>query len=73
MTYKQALQTAGRVGASKAEGKILLALVCRSLACIHAINPALVYDGAVKQGIDSKALVKLADEDPVALGDLMFV
>lgn len=73
MTYKQALQAATKVGASRAEGQTLLALLCRTFACIHAINPALVYEGAIKKGIDAKALTKLADSDPVALGDLMFV
>jgi len=73
MTYEQALQAATKIGASKAEGKVLLAMLCQSLACVHAINPALVYQGAVKMGIDSKALAKLANDDPVAMGDLMFV
>jgi hypothetical protein len=73
MTYQQALQRAAKIGASKAEGEPLLAMLCRSLAAVHAINPALVYEGAVKQGIDGKALMKLAVTDPVALGDLMFV
>jgi hypothetical protein len=73
MTYQQALKTAEQVGASKVEGKALLAMLCRSLACIHAINPALVFQGAIKQGLDARALVKLADTDAVALGDLMFV
>jgi hypothetical protein len=73
MTYKQALKQAEKVGTTLAEGKAHLAQICRMLASIHAINPALVYEGAVKHGIDAKALVKLADADPVALGDLMFV
>jgi hypothetical protein len=73
MTYKHALKQAEKVGASKAEGKALLAMLCQTLASIHAINPALVYEGAVKQGLDAKALMKLADADAVALGDLMFV
>ena len=73
MTYKQALQKAEKIGASKAEGEPLLAMICCSFAAVHAINPALVYEGAIKQGIDSKTLMKLADADPVALGDLMFV
>jgi hypothetical protein len=73
MTYEQALQAAKKIGASKAEGQILLAMLCQSLACVHAINPALVYQGAVKQGLDSKALAKLANDDPVAMADLMFV
>lgn len=73
MTYRDALQRAEKIGASRAEGKPLLALLCRSLAAVHAINPALVYEGSVKRGIDSKTLMKLAATDPVALGDLMFV
>ena len=72
MTYKTALQKAEKVGASKAEGEPLLAMLCCSLAAVHAIAPALVYEGAVKRGLDAKALMKLADADPVALGDLMF-
>lgn len=73
MTYEQALQAGKKIGASKARGEVLLAMLCRTFACIHAINPALVYEGATKKGIDAKALTKLADSDPVALGDLMFV
>lgn len=73
MTYQQALQRAEKAGASNAQGKALLAMICCSLASVHAINAALVYEGAVKQGIDAKALMKLANADPVALGDLMFV
>ena len=73
MTYKEALARAEKIGASKAQGKPLLAMLCRTLAAVHAINPALVYEGAVKQGIDSVALMKLVHVDPVALGDLMFV
>lgn len=73
MTYKAALERADKIGASKAQGKPLLAMLCRSLAAIHAINPALAFEGAVKQGIDGKTLMKLAATDPVALGDLMFV
>jgi hypothetical protein len=73
MTYQQALKKAEKVGASKAEGQPLLAMYCQTLALVHAINPKLVYEGAVKQGIDGKALVKLAHTDLVAFGDLMFV
>src|SRR5207244_13539667 len=64
------LKNAEKIGASKAEGKPFLAMICQTLASIHAINPALAYEGAVKVGIDAKALMKLADADPVALGDL---
>jgi hypothetical protein len=73
MNYQQALKTAQKTRAANAQGEVLLAMLCQSLACIHAIKPALVFQGAIKQGIDAKALMKLADADPVALGDLMFV
>jgi hypothetical protein len=73
MTYKQALKSAQRIGASKAEGEVLLAMLCETLASIHAINPALVFQGSVKQGLDSKSLAKLAHDNPVALGELMFI
>lgn len=73
MSYEEALRRAERVGVSKAEKLEFLALVCKSLASIHAINPAMVFAGAQKLGLDAKQVVKLAEADPVALGDLMFV
>jgi hypothetical protein len=47
-------------------------MLCQSLALVHAVNPALVYEGALKRGLDYKALMKLAPA-PVALGDPRFV
>jgi len=73
MSYEEALRRAERVGVSKAEKLEFLALVCKSLASIHAINPAMVFAGAQKLNLDAKQVVKLAEADPVALGDLMFV
>jgi len=48
-------------------------MLCKSLASVHAISPALVYQGAMKQGLTAKQVAKLAVDDPVGLGDLMFV
>ena len=73
MSYEEALRRAERVGVSKAEKLEFLALVCKSLASIHAINPAMVFAGAQKLNLDAKQVVKLAEADPVALGNLMFV
>jgi hypothetical protein len=73
LTNKEALQRAEKTGVTKAEGKSLLAMLCRNLAAVHAINPALAFEGAVKQGMDCKTLMRIAATDPVALGDLMFV
>jgi len=73
MSYDQALNHGAKVGASKAEGDSMLALLCQSLAAVHAINPRLVFEGAKKQGLTYKEVAKLGADDPVALGDLMFV
>jgi hypothetical protein len=51
----------------------LLALVCSTLAAVHAINPRLVYEGAKKKNLTYRAVYKLAADNLVALGDLMFV
>jgi len=72
MTYEQALKSGERAGASKVSTEEPLALLCMSLASIHAINPALVFEGAKKQRLTANQVVKLAVDDPVALGDLMF-
>src|SRR5205809_1693329 len=73
MSYDQALKHGAKVEASKAEGDCLLAMLCKTLAVVHAINPRLVYEGAKKQGLAYKDVAKLGANDPVALGDLMFL
>jgi len=72
VTYKQALKRGERAGTSNAGNEEFLALVCKSLAAVHAINPALVYAGARKKGLSAKDVARLAADDPVGLGDLMF-
>ena len=69
MSYDEALKAAKKVGASKAENEPLLAITIASLALVHAINPRLAFDGAVKQRLTASQVCKL---DPVTLGDLMF-
>jgi hypothetical protein len=73
LTYEQALKRGERAGASNASEEEFLALICKSLASLHAISPALVYEGAKKRRLTAKQVAKLAQDDPVALGDLMFV
>jgi hypothetical protein len=73
MTYEEALKRGERAGASKAGDHEFLALICKSLASVHAISPALVYEGAKKRKLSAKQVAKLAVDDPVGLGDLMFV
>lgn len=69
MTYAEALKAANKVGPSKAEGLLLLALTIKALALTHAISPRLVYEGAVRKGQSAAEVRKL---DPVSLGNLMF-
>jgi hypothetical protein len=73
VTYEQALKRGERSGANRAGEQEFLALVCKSLASLHAISPALVYEGAKKRRLTAKQVAKLAEDDPVALRDLMFV
>jgi hypothetical protein len=73
VTYEQALKRGEQAGARKANEEEFLALICKSLASLHAISPALVYEGAKKRRLTAKQVAKLAEDDPVALGDLMFV
>ncbi len=73
MQYDQALKHSAKVGASRAVGDSMFALTCATLAAVHAINPGLVYDGAKKRGLTYKDVYALAADDPVALGDLMFI
>jgi hypothetical protein len=70
MTYHEALQRVSKVGTSNTDGDALLAITCEVLAHVHAINPALTYEGAKKRGLTATQVQEL---DPVSLGDLMFV
>ena len=69
MSYDEALKAAKKVGASKAENDPLLAITIKTLALVHAIDPKLAFDGAVKLRLTAAKVRKL---DGVALGDLMF-
>lgn len=71
LSYEDALKTAKKVGASKAEGLPLLAQTIWTLSQVHrGINPKMVYDGALKKGLSAAEVRKLG---PFDLGDLMFV
>lgn len=69
MTYEDALKASKKIGASKAEGLPLLAMTVATLALVHAINPRLVYAGAIKRRLTAAHVRKLSG---LALGDLMF-
>lgn len=69
MTYEEALLSLRRTGIAHARGLPHLAMTVQTLASIHAIVPALVYEGARKRGLSSKELLSLP---PHELADLMF-
>ena len=69
MTYEAAIQASKKIGASKVEGLPLLAMTVATLALVHAINPRLAYEGAVKQRLVAVQVRRL---DGVSLGNLMF-
>jgi hypothetical protein len=69
MNYEEALKKSKKIGAAKSEGLPLLALTVATLALVHAIDPRLVYAGAVRQRLTAAQVRKL---DGVSLGNLMF-
>lgn len=73
MTYPQALKQARKVGAAHAEGDALLAQTVYAVSSLHAVNPEMIYDGAVKLGKTPKQVAELAAHDCIAFGNLMFV
>ena len=73
MSYNQALMRGKQSGAGRAGDEEFLAMLCESLASLHAINPAMVFEGAQKRGLTANEVATLAEHNPAALGDLMFV
>lgn len=70
MKYEVALDRARAVGAARANGLPLLAQTCSVLSLAHAVNPAMLYDGARKMGLSADKLVKLVAEN---VGEFAFV
>lgn len=72
-TYEKALEKSSRVGASKCQGPALIAMTCETLGRAHpGLSPKLLYDGAIKSRLTSAQLLKMSEENPASLGDLMF-
>lgn len=70
MNYKEATQEWQRVSVSHAKGEALIAMTCLTLSQAHpGINPEKLYDGAIKEKVSYKRLVKMTGME---LSDLMF-
>lgn len=73
--YQAALKAANKVGASHAADAGVMALFCATSLqiLVGAASPELVWDGAQKRGMTALELAKLAQKDPLAVHDLMWV
>ena len=73
-TFKQALKDGNKVGAANSQGLDQMAQMIDTLCKIHVgCNPKMIYEGAIKKGLTVRELTNLANHDPVAFGDLMFI
>lgn len=75
VSYKDALATGKRVGASHADDVSLMALFCDSSLQIlcGAVSPELVFNGAQKKGMTTRELTSLVSSDKNAVHDLMWI
>jgi hypothetical protein len=75
MTYQEALAEAKRVGVSRCSDPALMAsfLDANAQILIGAVSPELMWDGAQKTGLTTKALVALIHKDPIEAAELMWV
>jgi hypothetical protein len=63
------------VGAAHASDAALMAMLCDEVIQIlcGAVSPRLVWEGARKRGLDSRGLIELANNNPSAVADLMWI
>lgn len=75
MTYQEALAEAHDVGVSKCSDPALMAsfLDANAQILIGAVSPELMWDGAQKTHLTTKALVSLINKDPIEAAELMWV
>ncbi|MEV0237516.1 hypothetical protein [Nonomuraea sp. NPDC050786] len=75
MTYQEALDECDRIGAKNASDPALMASFCRGSIqiLVGAASPRLVWEGAMKQGMTSRELAKLANKNPDAVHELMWL
>lgn len=74
MTFSAALAEARALGSAECSDAALMAhfLDANARFLIGAVSPELIWNGAQKQGMTTKALVDLVYTDPMAAAHLMF-
>lgn len=75
LTYEAALTEANQVGSSHASDAGLMAQLCDSSLqlLVGAASPKLVWEGAQKKGMSAADLMALANSNPLAVHDLMWI
>lgn len=75
MTYQEALAEARKVGVRRCSDPARMAqfLDANALILIGAVSPELMWDGAQKTGLTTKALVALIHKDAIEAAELMWV
>jgi hypothetical protein len=73
--YQKALKAANKVGSSQATDAGVMAQFCATSLqiLVGAASPELVWEGAQKSGMTALQLAKLANKNPHAVHDLMWV
>lgn len=75
MIYAEALEEAREVGVSRCSDPALMAqfLDANAQLLIGAVSAELMWDGAQKTGLTTRALVALINKDPIEAAELMWV
>ena len=73
-SYEAALHAGHEIGARRADDAALMALFCAGPlpTLVGAVSPELVWEGAQKRGLTTRALGKLANSDVMAVSDLQW-
>jgi len=74
MNYQATLKAAKKKGTANCNDNELLALWLQNIQFLcGAVSHELVYQGAIKKGLTYREVKKLANENPQAIEDLMWV
>jgi hypothetical protein len=74
-SYHDALAAAKKVGSARATDVGLMAQLCATSLqlLVGAAAPELVWNGAQKKGMTARELLDLANSDPAAVHELMWL
>lgn len=75
MTWEQALAEAKEKGVARCSDHAAMAAFCDAniTYIVGAVSGQLIWEGAMRQGLSFKELGRLANRDPIACSELMWV